>query len=271
VKRTVSSLEARFRGYNWTCFDIGAVGSLCCIKGVFQDCYSGRSSFNAKVVGAKFYDCRAGTVSFGFGGTFSGEAHRCSAESASFGGSEGGANGAFTGYAENCTAGIGSFGTKPNTFGGIPVLSGMVKDCVQGSTAGYSSGVIDSARITTFSGRCINSHPWAPTAYTSDANVYEFDSGHTYTNTGAGGPVTLTLPPAVTGLKYTFVRTEVGTGADVFVTPQSNDAIVRIDGTDLGNGKYYGNTSDAYGEFTIECRVAGKWQVVRDIGVWVGE
>jgi len=114
-------------------------------------------------------------------------------------------------------------------------------------------------------------HPWRPSDCTENTIVLDFDNGHTYQNTGAEAAVTFTLPNANVGLKYTFVRTETGAGKDVLVDPQAADAIVQLDGTDLGNGKYYGNTADAYGEITVECRVPHKWQVVRELGTWIGE
>jgi len=113
-----------------------------------------------------------------------------------------------------------------------------------------------------------DNHPWLPSVCKEDTTVYPFDNGHTYTNAGASAAVEFTLPDAVLGLKYTFIRTEAGAGKDVKITPQSGDAIVQLDGTDLGNGDAYENTADAYGEVTLECRIANKWQVTREIGTW---
>ncbi len=244
------------------------------IKGKFYRCKSGDKSFGGCATfghiihaDAYFEDCEAGVTSFCPGESCGGTFVRCKAGQGSFGGYMTGTHpGTFSGYAVDCVG-------LPDTYGvfgqgdAAATLSGALIRCRMGSVADYKAGT-SKAGDCTFSGVIKNCHPWIPTVCTASRNIYPFDNGQTYTNTGAAAAVELTLPDAVLGLKFTFVRTEAGAGKDVKITPQSSDAIVQLNGTDLGNGDSYQNTADAYGEVTLECKVADKWQVTREIGTW---
>lgn len=242
------------------------------ISGIFVNCVGGDDSFGGCVnfglpCSGIFINCRAGSSSYGMGVVCSGQFFNCTGGDKCFGGYNVlSYKPTFSGYAINCIAGINSFGQGHADA----QLSGICINCRMGTLAESLAGTCKS-NVTNFSGKCTNCHPAKPSACTSNTTVYPFDSGHTYNNTGATGAVTFSLPDAKVGLRFTFIRIETGAGKDLYADPQASDHILKMDGTDLGAGKYYGNEADAFGLVTIECRIGGYWQVEEQLGTWLGE
>lgn len=99
---------------------------------------------------------------------------------------------------------------------------------------------------------------------TSAITVSDRQSGATFSNQGANGSVTFTLPTAAPGLKYTFIN---GTNASdaLVVTPAGSD-VIRV-GVDVAASTI---TSESSGDsITLECVEAGTWWTTAVVGLWV--
>jgi hypothetical protein len=94
----------------------------------------------------------------------------------------------------------------------------------------------------------------SPISCTSATTVYAFDNGATYTNTGTSGAVTFTLPAAILGLKYKFIRTEAAATKDIVLQAIAGSTI--DGGADAGS---ISNTADEVAYITLECVTAGAW------------
>ena len=68
-----------------------------------------------------------------------------------------------------------------------------------------------------------------PVAKTAAYTIPAEHNGCVYTNTGATSIVIFTLPPAVVGLSFTIVRTEVAAAKDVRAEPDGTDQIMGTD------------------------------------------
>lgn len=104
------------------------------------------------------------------------------------------------------------------------------------------SGGVDSVY---FSGNC----PQRPLACAANTSVYAFDNGATYTNAGATGSVTFTLPAAIPGLKYTFKK--VVAGQNVVISKAGSDT--------LDGASTLTNSTEEVAYITVECVTAGAW------------
>lgn len=140
------------------------------------------------------------------------------------------------------------------------------------------TGIIDAMSATALSGgvdapSLSGNHPWIPTKCIGDTTVEPFDNGHTYTNEGASGAVTFSLPAARAGMRYTFCRVDYAAGEDMSIDPNGTEHIYLEDGTDCGAGKYRGSDPnvDAYYEITVECFKDGEWRVVNEKGTGATE
>lgn len=109
-------------------------------------------------------------------------------------------------------------------------------------------------------------HPCVPTHCDASGDIYPFDSGHTYTNQGAAGGITLDLPCAWVGLKFTFL---VMAAQNLDINPQDTEQIVD-GGVGKGNGKY-ARCSTVGASITLECLTDGQWEVTGKQGTWTYE
>ena len=99
-------------------------------------------------------------------------------------------------------------------------------------------------------------------AYTIVANE---DCGKTFTNEGASGAVTFSLPAATVGQRYTF---HVMAAQELRIDPNGTETIALPSSGAQGTAGQY-LTADAVGEWVyIECVKAGQWQVMGYIGTW---
>jgi hypothetical protein len=103
-----------------------------------------------------------------------------------------------------------------------------------------------------------SNHPWLATRCTANQTVRGIDNGHKFTNEGATGSVEFTLPPALMGLSYTFVKV---TQQDVLITPNGTDTIDGLADLD--------NTAAESDKFvTLECFADGEWLSTVKTGTW---
>jgi parallel beta-helix repeat protein len=108
-----------------------------------------------------------------------------------------------------------------------------------------------------------------PIAKTADFQIGNGYSGSAYTNTGATGPVTFTLPAASEPvLEYTFV---VGQdGQELRIDPHGNETIAMANGTQQGPGKYITAVSPG-ATCRLKCVTKGRWEHFDSVGTWTVE
>ena len=96
-------------------------------------------------------------------------------------------------------------------------------------------------------------------AYTVVAGT---DNGKTFTNEGALGPVTFSLPPATVGQWYRFVAKAA---QEIRLDPNGTETIALDTGVQQSAGAYL--TFNAIGErIEIECVKAGEWDTCDPVG-----
>lgn len=102
-------------------------------------------------------------------------------------------------------------------------------------------------------------------AHTASDTLTTIENGTAHTNTGAAGAITLTLPAATVGLRFTF---GVGVAQELRIDPNGTETISdSATGVPGAAGKYIG--ADAIGEtLDIVCLKAGNWNVVGKTGTW---
>lgn len=102
-------------------------------------------------------------------------------------------------------------------------------------------------------------------AKTAAYTVTAGENGTGFTNTGAAGQVTFTLPPAVVGLHYYF---RVSVAQELRIDPNGTETIsLPSTGVPSAAGAYI--VADAIGETVrIVCAVAGSWSVFGYTGTW---
>lgn len=105
-------------------------------------------------------------------------------------------------------------------------------------------------------------------AKTAAYTVKDTENGTGFTNVGAAGAVTLTLPAAVPGLHYYF---RVSVAQELRVDPNGAETIsLPSTGVPGAAGKYL--SADAIGESVhLVCAVAGSWSVFGHTGTWTAE
>ena len=116
--------------------------------------------------------------------------------------------------------------------------------------------------MSTLNGRGIRTTEAKTAAYTVVANT---DNGKTFTNEGASGQVTFSLPAATVGQWYRF---KVKATQELRIDPNGTETIaLPSTGAQQSAGAYL--TADANGEgCEIECVTAGKWEVNWYTGTW---
>lgn len=94
------------------------------------------------------------------------------------------------------------------------------------------------------------------------------DNGKTFTNDGASGAVTFSLPAATVGQWYRF---KLKAAQELRIDPNGTETIaLPSTGAQSAAGKYI--TADAAGEgCEIECVKAGAWEVNYYTGTWTAE
>lgn len=97
------------------------------------------------------------------------------------------------------------------------------------------------------------------------------DEGKTFTNAGAAGAITFSLPAATVGQSYRFL---VQAAQELRIDPNGTETIALPEtGVQGAAGKYL--TANAIGEFVhLECIIAGTWTVIAGTlanGLWTAE
>ena len=105
-------------------------------------------------------------------------------------------------------------------------------------------------------------------AKTADYTVSASESGKTFTNEGAAGTITFSLPPATKGLVFKFA---VEAAQQLRIDANGTETIsLPSSGVPGGGGKYL--VADAVGEtVALECAKDGSWQVMGYTGTWTAE
>lgn len=93
---------------------------------------------------------------------------------------------------------------------------------------------------------------------TANYNIEVLDSGQTFNNAGAGGIITGTLPVAAVGLWYLFSRNNAGNAHRI--DPDGTEVI--RDGSSGGVAEKYLSLDTNFGTVTLQCVVAGAWEVI---------
>lgn len=118
-----------------------------------------------------------------------------------------------------------------------------------------------------YTGYTVNGGGFAPVeTKTADYTVVAGQDQAKWFNTvGASGAVKFNLPAATVGQRYNFL---VGAAQELQVDPNGTETIsLPSSGVQQAAGAYI--VADAAGEHcTIECIIAGKWQVTDYSGTW---
>ena len=112
-----------------------------------------------------------------------------------------------------------------------------------------------------------NNHPYTPIVCTSATTVRLFSNGATYTNTGASGSVTFTLPTPLIGYKYKFVVT----AAQAVVIEPGDAAIQKALNTATSSAGDYITSSTVGDWIEIECFDGTSWTCVGASQAWTEE
>jgi hypothetical protein len=105
-------------------------------------------------------------------------------------------------------------------------------------------------------------------AKAANYTVLASENGQCFTNTGASGTITLSLPAATAGMHYKFY---VGAAQQLRIDPNGNETIsLPSTGVAGAAGKYL--VADAVGETVyLYCANAGTWAVMGYTGTWTAE
>lgn len=100
---------------------------------------------------------------------------------------------------------------------------------------------------------------------TANYTVLTTENGTGFTNVGAAGAITFSLPAATVGLHYYFA---VGVAQELRIDPNGTETIsLPSSGVPQAAGAYL--TADAIGETVhIACATAGSWRVFGYTGTW---
>jgi hypothetical protein len=99
---------------------------------------------------------------------------------------------------------------------------------------------------------------------TANYTVLASESGHYFTNAGATGTITFTLPAATVGLHFTF---KVRAVQQLRVDPNGSETLENTASVEQAAGAYL--WADAKGEFIhIICLESGKWAMHNSSGTW---
>ena len=117
--------------------------------------------------------------------------------------------------------------------------------------------------MSTLNGREIKTVEAKTASY---AVVAEVDNGKIFTNQGASGAITFSLPAATVGQCFAFI---VKAAQELRIDPNGTETIALPTGVQQAAGKYVG--ADAIGErLEIECVKAGEWDA-KGVGTWTAE
>lgn len=115
--------------------------------------------------------------------------------------------------------------------------------------------------MSTLSGRALRGVEVKTAAYTV---VTPNDNGKTFTNEGAQGEITVSLPAATVGQWYRFV---VKAAQELRIDPNGTETIALDTGVQQAAGKYI--TANAIGErISVECVKEGEWETTEAVGTW---
>lgn len=105
-------------------------------------------------------------------------------------------------------------------------------------------------------------------AKTANYTVTTAENGTCFTNAGASGAITFSLPAATAGLHYIFV---VRAAQELRIDPNGTQTIsLPSSGVPGAAGKYL--VADAIGESVhLYCDTAGTWSVLGYTGTWTAE
>lgn len=114
----------------------------------------------------------------------------------------------------------------------------------------------------------VNQQPTAVEAKTTSyAILTPDDNGKIFTNQGAGGAITFSLPAATLGQEYHFV---LKAAQELRIDPNGSETISLPTGVQQAAGKYI--TANAIGErISVECVKAGEWDTKNGVGTWEAE
>lgn len=107
-------------------------------------------------------------------------------------------------------------------------------------------------------------------AKTANFDIESTDNGKTFTNAGASGIITGTLPVAAAGLHYFFV---VEAAFSLRIDPDGTETISNAAATPVtgGAGKYLGSAGVIGESIHVVCTVNGIWHVIGNVGTWTLE
>jgi hypothetical protein len=170
------------------------------------------------------------------------------------------------GYSITLDPAAGDFLPDPRT-GHLQAAAKYIKSGVLGANITLVCVLADYWQIESMEGLwipetdCVNDK-------TANFDIEEEDNGKTYSNTGATGEITGTLPAAVPGLKFNFF---VQAAQELRIDPDSTETIaLPSTGVQGAEGKYL--VADAAGEWVnLECLIAGQWEARGHGGTWTAE
>lgn len=152
-----------------------------------------------------------------------------------------------------------------------PQNDGKVDDVANGDAIGIALQAAttenDVVEILPFIATSVAANQARVEAKTATYAVTAGDSGKTFTNTGASGAVTLSLPAATLGLQYDVA---LGAAQELRLDPNGTETISLANGVQQAAGKYV--VADAIGESaSIRCVIAGQWLMLNAVGTWTAE
>ena len=113
--------------------------------------------------------------------------------------------------------------------------------------------------MSTMNGRALRTVSAKTASYTIVANT---DNGKTFTNEGASGAITFTLPAATVGQWYRFVAKAA---QELRIDPNGSETFALDTGVQQAAGAYL--TFYAFGErISVECVKAGEWDTCDPVG-----
>lgn len=173
--------------------------------------------------------------------------------------------------------------TTPGTRKMVASAAVTAGDALYGAAGGKVSGTVVGRKIGTalqaasgdgsiievaLANNLGTGHALTIEAKTGNYTVTAADSGKVFTNTGAGGTITFTLPVAVVGLHYIF---SVGAAQALRIDPNGTETIaLPSTGVPAAAGKYIVASAEA-GTVTVVCTKAGGWAVSGYTGTWTAE
>ncbi len=171
-------------------------------------------------------------------------------------------------------ANLPSFDPSGDANKRLCVTSGSLGWCAgAGGTTGPTgpTGAQGAAGATGAKGATGSGFTPAVSAYTADHTLDPSESGNTITNTGATGPVIITLPTPAVGLRYRLARTAnqdlyffTYTGPDYYFDGHLYD--------DSGDpDTLYIMASETGDVLDIECEATNTWVITSRVGSWKAE